>query len=87
MVSVTVDYQGFNGLSPETAVKYLTKALATAKKIQKNAKKLNAAIAQPVEHLLGKQEVTGSNPVRSSKKSKKKAKPVKKWLEPMFDRT
>ena len=42
-----------------------------------------AAIAQPVEHLLGKQKVAGSNPARSSKKSKKKPK---KWIS-MKDKT
>jgi hypothetical protein len=32
-------------------------------------KKGNAAVVQPVEHLLGKQEVVGSNPTGSSKNS------------------
>ncbi len=31
-----------------------------------NSKKSNAHIAQSVEHFLGKEEVTGSNPVMSS---------------------
>ncbi len=77
MIQITVDYAGFKGVSPETAVKWLSNSLRAAKRVQKAAKKFQAAIAQPAVHHLGKAEVVGSNPTRSSKKKKKKSK---KWI-------
>ena len=42
--------------------------LLYAKIISVDTKSVNAAMAQSVERVLGKDEVTGSNPVSSSKK-------------------
>lgn len=73
-VSTTISYPGFKDLPVATAVEYLTKALGRAQAIMAGEAKLNAAIAQPAVHSLGKGKVVGSNPTRSSKKRKKKAK-------------
>ncbi len=84
MIQVTVDYAGFQGVSPETAVKWLSNSLQSAKKIQKATKKFHAAIAQSAVHRLGKAEDVSSNLTRSSKKSKKKSK---KWIKFVDERT
>lgn len=67
-MDILISYPGFSELHPDKAVEWLTVALKTAKQVQRGARKLNAAIAQPVVHSLGKRKVVGSNPTRSSKK-------------------
>ena len=56
---------GGSNPSPPTRVKWLTGVLYTCQRVDEWQK---ALIAQPVEHVLGKNGVMGSNPIEGSRR-------------------